>query len=229
MRTCGWWRSIWKPKTLCGVRDGFVRFGELVRLSGGLLHIQKPCMCIFRGVWCGCSRICGNLCPFLPWWNLEGSFCVGENLGFTLSWNFGVLSGVYGNLKGSFKREKTSVCGAVGNFGVLFGRYGNFGVVILGVWKLGTLAHTKLSVCIRGLCGTSWILRVWWNFGRVRWWYSVVGWSCVVGRCVVGRCVWWSFFFSAFRETRWLLWGIETYVLRFVYIFRSVGGVLSVW
>ena len=39
----------------------------------------------------------------------------------------------------------------------------------------------------------------------------------------------WSFFFSAFRGTRWLLSVIETSVFAFVYIFRSVGGVLSTW
>ena len=37
----------------------------------------------------------------------------------------------------------------------------------------------------------------------------------------------WSFFFSAFRGTRWLFWGIGTLIFAFVYIFRSVGGVLS--
>ena len=32
---CGYWWSVWKPKTLCGVRGGLYHFGELVRLSGG--------------------------------------------------------------------------------------------------------------------------------------------------------------------------------------------------
>ena len=34
---------------------------------------------------------------------------------------------------------------------------------------------------------------------------------------------------SAFRGTRLLLSCLKTSVLRFVYIFRSVGGVLSAW
>ena len=45
---------------------------------------------------------------------------------------------------------------------------------------------------------------------------SVVG----CGRSVV-------IFFSAFRGTRWLCGGVGTSVFAFVYIFRSVGGVLS--
>ena len=64
--------------------------------------------------------------------NLEGSFCVGGNLGFMLWRNFGVVSGVCGNLKGLFGCVKTFVRWSVGNFGVLFGGYGNFGVVVLG-------------------------------------------------------------------------------------------------
>ena len=83
---------------------------------------------------------------------------------------------------------------------MLFGVYGNFGVVVLGVWKLGILAHTKLSVCIRdiaklrGFCGYG---ETWSAFGG-GWARSVVA-SCrsVVG---CGRSV--VIFFSAFRETR---------------------------
>ena len=97
-------------------------------------------------------------------------------------------------------------------------------MVVIGVWKLGTLAHTKLSVCIRGLRGTSRLLCVRWNFGRVRWSFRVIQWLWLVV-----RWLWWSSFFSAFRETRWLLSCFETSVFAFVYIFRSVGGVLSAW
>ena len=49
-------------------------------------------------------------------------------------------------------------------------------VVVLGVWKLGIVAHTKLSVCIRGLRETSWLLCVRWNLERVRWRFHVVRW-----------------------------------------------------
>ena len=77
---------------------------------------------------------------------------------------------------------------------MLFGVYGNFGVVVLGVWKLGILAHTKLSVCISGLRETSWLLCVRWNLERVRWWFHVVRWLVFLS------------FISAFRGTRWLLW-----------------------
>ena len=102
-------------------------------------------------------------------------------------------------------------------------RFGAFGDiwklrgVVLRVWKLGTLAHTKLSVCNRSLCETSWLSGVWWNFGRVRWWLYVVRWSGVF------------VLLFAFRETRWLLSCCWNSFFAFVYIFRSVGGVLSAW
>ena len=89
------------------------------------------------------------------------------------------------------------------------------------MWELGTLAHKKLSVCIRGLVELQWLSGWVWNLERVRWRLYVVRWSF--------RVVWWSFFFFVFRETQWLLSFLETSVFAFVYIFRSVGGVLSAW
>ena len=91
---------------------------------------------------------------------------------------------------------------------------------LLRVWKLGTLAHTKLSVCIRGL------VELWWLRGGCGTWSAFGGGCMSLGGCIV-MVVRWSFFFSAFRETRWLLSFLETSVFAFVYIFRSVGGVLS--
>ena len=41
--------------------------------------------------------------------------------------------------------------------------------VVLRVWKLGTLAHEKLSVCIRGLVELWWLSGWVWNLERVRW------------------------------------------------------------
>ena len=107
---------------------------------------------------------------------------------------------------------------------MLFGDIWKLRSVVLRVWKLGTLAHKKLSACIRGLVELWWLSCVWWNLGRVRWLYRGVGWSFRVVRWWV-----WSSFFSAFRETRWLLSCFETSFFAFVYISRSVGGVLSAW
>ena len=69
--------------------------------------------------------------------------------------------------------------------------------------------------CVRNL------ERVRWSFWRVRLSGVVVRWC---GRLFGGRSS-----FPLFGELGGF-WGIvETSVLRFVYIFRSVGGVLSVW
>ena len=191
---CGRWWSVWKPKTLCGARGGSIVFGKLVRLSGirlfrgGLLHTRKPLMCIFRGVQWGGLWIWGDLCPFCRGGNLERLFCARGNLGFY----------ALRELRGTF-RDRWKLRGG-----------------FLRVWKLGLLAHTKLSVCIRGLRETSGLSCVGWNLERVRWWFHVVRWL-------------WSFFFSAFRGTRWLCLCGKTSFFAFVYIFRSVGGVLSAW
>ena len=72
--------------------------------------------------------------------------------------DFGELRGafgVYGNLKGLFGRVKTSVCGAVGNLEGAFRDWWKLRGGRLRVWKLGILAHEKLSVCNRGLRETS--------------------------------------------------------------------------
>lgn len=62
-------------------------------------------------------------------------------------------------------------------------------MVVLGVWKLGILAHEKLSVCIRSIVELRWLLCVWWNLERVRWWYWRVRWRFHVVRwCVVVVC-----------------------------------------
>ena len=99
--------------------------------------------------------------------------------------NFGVLFGGYGNLKGLFWRVKTSVCGAVGNSKSAFREIWKLREWSLRVWKLGILAHEKLSVCNRGLVEL-----------RVR---SVVVLCCSVvgcGRWVVGIVVVLLFRFS---------------------------------
>ena len=49
------------------------------------------------------------------------------------------------------------------------------------------------------------------------------------GRFVLFGGCGWSFFFSDFWETRWLLSCWWNFLFAFVYIFRSVGGVLSAW
>ena len=57
--------------------------------------------------------------------------------------------------------------------------------------------------------------------GRVRWWFHVVRWSGVVVRR--------SSSFPPFGELGGFCGVIGTSVFAFVYIFRSVGGVLSIW
>ena len=76
---------------------------------------------------------------------------------------------------------------------------------------------------------TLWLLCVRWNFGRVRWlfwgvgwWFHVVRWSGVVVRWLVFLS-----FIPLFGELGGFCGVIGTSVFAFVYIFRSVGGVLS--
>ena len=111
----------------------------------------------------------------------------------------------------------------------------------LGLWRVW-----KLGECFSGL----WKLRGW-LIACVETWYActletfgvhsrfggtsvvfvrmVELWarSVVVLWCSVG--VRWAFFFSAFRGTRWLWSYWWNFLFAFVYIFRSVGGVLSAW
>ena len=73
-------------------------------------------------------------------------------------------------------------------------------------------------MCICGLRETSGLSCVRWNLERVRWWFHVVRWSGVVRSS-----------FPLFGELGGFCRYCGTLILRFVYIFRSVGGVLSVW
>ena len=105
-------------------------------------------------------------------------------------------------MKGLFGRVKTSVCGARGNLARL---------------------HMRNFRCA---------FAVWWNFGGFRAYGGTWG---AFGSCIVllgGRFM--SFggrggrsSFPHFGELGGFCGGIETSVFAFVYIFRSVGGVLS--
>ena len=195
----------------CGVVGGLhgnqKRFvGRMVALSvsGNSLGFRGLCRfgvdyctwgnleCAIFGVLCGRLGYMGRPLPLLPWWNLERSFCMGGNLGFYRLRELNRLFGGYGNLKGLFVCVKTSVCGSFGNLEGAFWDSWKLRGGFLGVWKLSLLAHTKLSVCIRGLRETSGLLCVGWNLERVRWWFHVVGWLyCVVRWSWVsfgGRC-----------------------------------------
>ena len=91
--------------------------------------------------------------------------------------------------------------------------------------ELGILAHTKLSVCIRDMWKLRWLSCVWWNLERVRGGrFGAFG-----GGFMSFGGLWWSSSFPLFGELGGFCGVIGTSVLRFVYIFRSVGRVLSVW
>ena len=112
------------------------------------------------------------------------------------------------------------------------------GVVWVLIWIWGNLGcvrarrNLERSFCMGGnlgFCGfrgTSGCFRGIWKLERLVWAHRNLGLWC--GWKLRGGRVW-SFFFSAFRGTRWLLSGIGTSILRFIYTFRSVGGVLSAW
>ena len=121
-------------------------------------------MCNFRGSLGGCSRIWGNLgCVRARWnflasfgigGNLERSFCMGGNLSFMALVELRGAFGRYGNLKGSFRRVKTSVCDVVGNFGVLYRVCGNLARLHIRNFRCAFAVCVKL----RGFCafgGTS--------------------------------------------------------------------------
>ena len=192
--------------------------GRVVALwfSGNSLGFRGLCCfgvdyCTLENLECAILWVCGGAVngygeTFAPFAVVELGEVVlhGWKLGFYRLRELNRLFGIGGNLGGSFACVETLVCGALRNLEWASRDRWKLRGGFLRAWELGLLAQTKLSVCIRGLRETSWLSWVRWNFGRVRWWFHVVRWSVCVVRWS-GVVVGWSFFFSAFRGTRWLL------------------------